>query len=87
MHLLCTYMFLHCTYILKKYLYVVISVINFCNYIYNYTVDLSLTPQPTLNPTHTTKPVPKLTRITHLNSSKCFAIQYEHNKYIVVKAT
>ncbi len=28
---------------LKKYLYVVTSVINFCNYIYNYTVDPSLT--------------------------------------------
>ncbi len=47
----------------KKYLYVITSVINFCNYIYNYTVDPSLTPKPTLKPTHTTKPVPNLTRI------------------------
>ncbi len=42
---------------LKKYLYVVTSVINFCNYIYNYTVDQYLTP------THTTKPVPNLIHI------------------------
>ncbi len=46
-----------------KYLYVITSVINFNNYIYNYTVDQSLTPKPTLKPTQTTKPVPNLTRI------------------------
>ncbi len=60
-----------------------------CNYIYNYTVDspLNLPIPPNLS---LTLPV------SHLNSSKCFAIQYEHNKYnaliflwkyIVVKAT
>ncbi len=57
MHLLCTYMFLHCTYIFKN-TYVITSVINFCNYIYNYT----LTHPLHLNqPTQTTKPVPNLT--------------------------
>ncbi len=63
MQFLCTYMFLHCTYILKKYLYLVTSVINFCNYIYNYTVahPLHLPTPPNLFPTLT---------VSHLNSSK-----------------
>ncbi len=38
MHLLCTYVFTLYLY-LKKYQHVITSVINFCNYIYNYTVD------------------------------------------------
>ncbi len=57
----------------KKYLHVITSVINFYNYIYNYTVDPS-----SLTPTHTTKPVPPQ------QQQKCFAIQYEHNNYIVL---
>ncbi len=49
-----------------------------CNYIYKYTVD------PPLN-----LPIPPNMSLTlpvsHFNSSKkCFAIQYEHNKYIVL---
>ncbi len=67
MHLLCTYMFLHCTYIFKNrlpILYVVTSVINFCNYIYNYTDDPSIPPNLSL-----TLPV------SHLNSSKS-VLQY-----------
>jgi len=56
MDLLCTYMILHCTSILK---------IPACNYsslrkinLRNYIVD------PSLIPTHTTTPVPTFTRIT-----------------------
>ncbi len=41
MHLLCVFtLYLY----FKKYLHVITSVIDFCNYIYNYTVDPSLTP-------------------------------------------
>ncbi len=47
----------------KKYLYLFTSVINFCNYIYNYTVayPLHLPTPPNLFPTLT---------VSHLNSSK-----------------
>ncbi len=45
MPLLCTYMFLHCSYIYSfKFLYIFTSVINFCYYIHDYTVDSFLTP-------------------------------------------
>ncbi len=62
MHLVYIHVFtlhLYC----QKYLHVVISVINFCNYIYNYTVDPSLNlpipPNLSLN-------LP----VSHINSSK-----------------
>jgi len=35
--------------ILQKYLHVITAVINFCNYINNYSIDPSLTPNPPLN--------------------------------------
>jgi len=56
----------------KKYLHVITAVTNLCNYICNYTADPSLT--------LTTTPVPNFT----LKSSKCFTIQHEHNKYIIL---
>ncbi len=44
----CTYRVHTCFYIVLifkiKYIYVITSAINFCNYMYNYTVDPSLTP-------------------------------------------
>jgi len=80
MHLFCTCMFVFFTfYMPKKYLHVFTAIIIFCNYIYiyPYTVDPSLT----LNPTaRTTKPVPDLTRIPPQLQQKVFC---KHNKYIV----
>lgn len=50
------------------HLLVITPVNHFCNYIYNYNVDPSHTPIPTLQSTHTTKPVLNLL-VTHFNSS------------------
>ncbi len=47
---------------------------------YNYNADPSLTPYPTLKPTHTTKPDSNHTRIPLKQQQK----KYEHNKYIVL---
>ncbi len=38
----------------------------------------------TLTHPYTTKPVPNLTCIPPQWQQKCFAIQYDHNKYIVL---
>ncbi len=50
------------------------------NYIYDYTVDPSLYLNLPIPP----KPV-LILPLSHLTSSKrCFILQYEHNKYIVL---
>ncbi len=78
-------------YLYKKYLHVITSVINFCNYIYNYTVDPSLHSNSPLN-----LPIPNLSLtlpVSNLNNSRS-DLQYNMNtistyflcKYIV-KAT
>lgn len=51
---------------------------NFCNYVYNYTVDPSLTPLLALKPNHTIKPDPNLS-LSHLDSNmntKCIVLNF-----------
>ncbi len=76
-----------------KIAYVITYVITFI--ITELTHPLHINPPLNLSP-HITKPIPNLTHIPPQKQQKCFTIQYDHNKcivlmfwckYIAVKAT